>query len=238
MAAKTLSDVKRGYENWHDASKRTDAPDSDLQSPWYAWARRVLTDLHGRSVLEIACGRGALVGWMAARGAHVVGCDISENALTVARMNGGGHYAACDIEHLPFAENQFDVIVCCETLEHTLDPEAAVRELVRVARPDAILLISTPSYLNTYGLYRIYLWLRSRPYGAAGVQPIDRVFFAPGMVLRLRRHGLSIRHTEGFEHYLRPARSHVEFIERSPRLRRWLKHLALHFAVLAQVRKK
>jgi len=235
MRAKTLEEVKRGYEIWHTPSQTAATMERDAEAPWYQWARRVLRDVHGLKVLEIACGTGALVSWLAERGARVVGCDISECALAKARTRGAGEYAACDVHHLPFADHEFDIIVCCETLEHTLDPAAALCELRRVAKSGATLLLTTPSYLNTYGLYWVYLWLRGRPFGVAGVQPIDHVFFSPMIALLVRRCGFRICWSDGLVHYLRPARDRLEFVERSPRLRRWLKYFALHFALVAEV---
>lgn len=234
-AASTLEEVKKGYESWYGPDRAAGESRCDEDAPWYQWARRTLVEVAGRRVLEIACGRGALTSWLAARGACVTGCDISEQALAQARARGGSAYAACDIHKLPFRDGEFDVLVCCETLEHTLEPDAALRELRRVAKPGATLLLTTPSYLNTYGLYRVYLRLSGRPYGAAGVQPIDHAFFAPGIARRVTRSGFRIRHTEGLVHYLLPARSRVDVVERSPLLSRWLRHFALHFAIEAEL---
>jgi len=232
--ASTLEQVKQGYERWYAPQRSQEAPAPAQDAPWYQWARDVLGDVRGRKVLEIACGTGELVSWMASRGARVVGCDISEQALSKACRRGAGEYAACDIHHLPFGDREFDVLVCCETLEHTLDPDAALRELRRVAKPGGLLLLTTPSYLNTYGLYWIYLRLRGRTFGVAGIQPIDRVFFSPATALRVRRSGFRIRRSDGLVHYLRPARDRLSFVERSPRLRRWLKYFALHYAIEAE----
>jgi SAM-dependent methyltransferase len=235
MPDKTLGEVKRDYERWYHSAPKSDSVQPAEVAPWYLWARQNLQDVRRRTVLEIACGTGALVEWLAAAGARVVGCDISERALATARARAGGFYAACDIHRLPFGDGEFDIVVCCETLEHTLDPDAASRELTRLAKPGATLLVTTPSYLNTYGLYRAYLWLCRRPFGVAGVQPIDRLFFSPVLLWRLRRQNLQVRATAGLVHYLRPARHRLEIIERRPRLRRWFKFFALHFAVEASV---
>lgn len=62
-----------------------------------------------------------------------------------------------DITHLgPLGEAQFDFVVCVgEALSHALEKGAqAVRELVRVARPGAVLIIGCDS---RYGLMRHYL---------------------------------------------------------------------------------
>ena len=43
-------------------------------------------------------------------------------------------FTACSVEDMPFNDKQFDFVYCSHVLEHTKDPEAACRELSRVAR--------------------------------------------------------------------------------------------------------
>jgi SAM-dependent methyltransferase len=46
---------------------------------------------------------------------------------------------------LPFADRQFDFVCCLGALEHFLDPESALREMVRVAKPHAQFLLLVPN---------------------------------------------------------------------------------------------
>ena len=48
------------------------------------------------------------------------------------------------IEAMPFGDCQFDVVLCTQVLEHIRDHEAAARELVRVAKPGGLLIVSVP----------------------------------------------------------------------------------------------
>lgn len=45
----------------------------------------------------------------------------------------------------------FDVVVCTEVLEHTLNPFAAVAEIFRVLRPGGLLFASTPYNFRIHG---------------------------------------------------------------------------------------
>jgi SAM-dependent methyltransferase len=51
---------------------------------------------------------------------------------------------------LPIKDNSFDIIVCLETLEHTLYPHKVMKELLRIAKPKALFLLSMPNEYNFY----------------------------------------------------------------------------------------
>jgi len=51
---------------------------------------------------------------------------------------------------IPIKSNSFDIIVCLETLEHTLYPHKVMQELVRIAKPNALFLVSMPNEYNFY----------------------------------------------------------------------------------------
>jgi len=55
-----------------------------------------------------------------------------------------------DKEKLPFTNKVFDIIICLETLEHTLSPHKIMREITRIAKDDAIFLLSMPNEYNFY----------------------------------------------------------------------------------------
>jgi SAM-dependent methyltransferase len=51
---------------------------------------------------------------------------------------------------LPIKSSLFDIIVCLETLEHTLYPHKVMKELVRIAKPNTLFLVSMPNEYNFY----------------------------------------------------------------------------------------
>lgn len=66
-------------------------------------------------------------------------------------VSGGGHSDEAksadhffDGQNIPFPDNDFDVIICSEVLEHTLDPEYLLKEMRRVLRPDGTLFLTMP----------------------------------------------------------------------------------------------
>src|SRR3989338_2302574 len=50
-----------------------------------------------------------------------------------------------DVQKTPFKANSFDIIIFLETIEHLKNPEKALREVVRIAKPKSTIIISTPN---------------------------------------------------------------------------------------------
>ena len=100
----------------------------------------------GRRTLDVACGPGSWLQALAERGARIAGIDISRVALDLCRSALPEAEIYCGpAEQLPFADRQFDFISCLGALEHFLEPEAALQEMIRVAKPDARFLLLVPN---------------------------------------------------------------------------------------------
>lgn len=74
-------------------------------------------------------------------GTHFI--DISAPALAVLREHGG-QVALGEVTSLPFADHAFDLVCALDIIEHVDDGDGALSELVRVAGPGAVVVISTP----------------------------------------------------------------------------------------------
>jgi len=99
-----------------------------------------------RHLLDVACGTGQWLGAATALGAICAGIDISQKALDICRTCLPAADLHCGpAEQLPFADRRFDVISCLGALEHFLDPQAALREMVRVAKPGAVFILLVPN---------------------------------------------------------------------------------------------
>jgi ubiquinone/menaquinone biosynthesis C-methylase UbiE len=100
----------------------------------------------GQRVLDIACGTGEWLLAVVEAGAKPAGIDISQRAIDVCQHNiPQGDFHVGSAESLPFADNQFDVVSCLGSLEHFLNPETALREMIRVAQRDAKILLLVPN---------------------------------------------------------------------------------------------
>lgn len=99
----------------------------------------------GKDVLEVACGAGIGLGYLARRARAVVGGDYDEVLLGYARAHYGNAIGLLrlDAQALPFADRSFDVVILFEALYYLAAPERFVAEASCVLRPGGILLIST-----------------------------------------------------------------------------------------------
>ena len=112
------------------------------------WIARRAT-LPGARVLDVGCGGGILAEAMAAAGADVLGIDLAEAPLGVARLHAKEtgtelEYRAVSAEAL--AEERpgaFDVVTCLEVVEHVPDPGSTVAACARLVRPGGHVFLST-----------------------------------------------------------------------------------------------
>jgi 2-polyprenyl-6-hydroxyphenyl methylase/3-demethylubiquinone-9 3-methyltransferase len=110
--------------------------------------------LAGKRVVDVGCGGGILSEAMAQAGAHVLGIDLSQACLDVARLHAlearieapGGHldYQAVSAEALARAHPaHFDAVTCMELLEHVPDPAAMLAALATLVRGGGEVIVST-----------------------------------------------------------------------------------------------
>lgn len=84
-------------------------------------------------VLEVGCGKGRYINRL---NCDRYACDIADASKYI---NGKFSIGSC--LRLPYDDNSFDVVFSSEVLEHSIFPDNAVKELIRVARPGGKVLI-------------------------------------------------------------------------------------------------
>ena len=190
------------YDKWHeDVAQREEDHDD---GPWHLMAKSHLGDIQGKRVLEIGCGRGAFSKYLINCGAALVAADFSPSAVaeTERLLNGSScDIRVADIQAIPFGDNEFDLVISLETLEHVPDCEKGLAELVRVTKPAGRIIVTTPNYYGSLGLYRSYRNLTGRPYTEVG-QPINNPVKLKDRVQSLKKLGCRIDCVDGCGHYL------------------------------------
>jgi SAM-dependent methyltransferase len=127
-----------------------------------AWSEALaaVAEARPQRVLDAGCGDGMFAREVAAP--VVVGVDASAAMVERARSRGVDAREA-RIEALPFADGEFDVVVCNWVLYHLPDLDGGVAELARVVRPGGRFV----GIYNRDG-HMEELWSRVRPEAAAG----------------------------------------------------------------------
>lgn len=123
---------------------------------WYTGMRRILDALvrHRFSerygslqVLDAGCGTGGNSAYLRRYG-EVSGFDFSDEALRFARQRPGLTLARASVDHIPFRDGCFDLVLSNDVLCHlsVADEQQAVREFARVLRPGGLLYLQLPAF--------------------------------------------------------------------------------------------
>ncbi|MEV0718649.1 methyltransferase domain-containing protein [Asanoa sp. NPDC050611] len=174
-----------------------------------AWATRAVAAAGvgpGDRVLDVACGTGVVARAAAARGGTVVGVDVNEAMLAVARrVRPDLRWEVGDATRLPFGDDSFDAVVSQAALMFFGDRVAALREMGRVA--GRVVVVQVPGRLAASAGYLALADVLARHAGGAA-RDLLGAYFAVGEPALLRdlfeRAGLRIAR---FESWLGATRS-------------------------------
>ena len=100
-------------------------------------------------VLDVGCGDGVLLYLLNKHISdykfNIHGVDLSEKALEVAKNKiPDGNFIKADIYNTSFQENNFDLIISSDVIEHVNHPGKMLSEIKRVSKKDALIIIGTP----------------------------------------------------------------------------------------------
>ncbi len=137
-------DVSKYYNDIY--YKELEAGRPRLHYKLYLNLLNITSAFAGKKILDIACGNCNLLSHAGELGLECSGIDISEKALAFAKEKYPGFDLHCGIaEELPWPSANFDFITCLGALEHFLDQQKALSEMIRVAKPNAKFLIMVPN---------------------------------------------------------------------------------------------
>ncbi len=100
-----------------------------------------------RDVLEVGCGAGQGLGYLARKARRVVGGDCTESMVKCAQEHYKGRVEIqrLDAHELPFEDDGFDVVILFEAIYYLAHPEKFLDECRRVLRENGMLLICLPN---------------------------------------------------------------------------------------------
>jgi phosphatidylethanolamine/phosphatidyl-N-methylethanolamine N-methyltransferase len=140
----TLADVKTSYKRWAGVYDRVFG--AVLQDGRNKLLQQV-AKLQPTSILEIGVGTGLLLPHYPPN-ARVVGIDVSEDMLAIARERISKHHLTnasvqlADGESLPFKDGEFECVVLPYVISVTPDPKALIRQAIRLCSPDGHIIIA------------------------------------------------------------------------------------------------
>lgn len=116
--------------------------------------RRLWAPLAPQRVLDVGCGTGLTLQWLAQNGHQVTGVEPSRELVRYAQKKLPDRISVHQgfAEDLPFSDNEFDTVTLITTLEFVENPRAALAEACRVARYHV--LIGTLNKWSLTGCYR------------------------------------------------------------------------------------
>jgi 2-polyprenyl-6-hydroxyphenyl methylase/3-demethylubiquinone-9 3-methyltransferase len=144
----------------------------------FGYMRRVLVeelkiDPRGKKTLDVGCGGGILAEEFARLGCDVTGVDPSEPSIEAARAHARQEGLAIEYrtgtgEALPFPDGAFELVYCCDVLEHVNDVGRVVAEIARVLQPGGIFFYDTinrtfQSWLVMIKLFQEWSWTSFMP---------------------------------------------------------------------------
>lgn len=145
------------FEKWNDKMAFKYNPEKyySHRNPFvrylYVKRVRVIMDMlpieKGDNILDVGCGSGYLLSKI--KKGNLTGLDLSENLLSISRKRLKHREIRLikgDTQNMSmFKENEFNHIICTEVLEHVPNPKKVVAEISRIAKPDAIIILTIPN---------------------------------------------------------------------------------------------
>jgi SAM-dependent methyltransferase len=152
--------------------------------------------------LDAGGGTGATGSWLA-RSHWTVLADVEPVAIDAAVERYPYRAVFADINHLPLADAQFDLVLCVTALCHEMntDPAHTVREFARVLRPGGLLIVLEPHHQ--------WLWR-----GHDRVTHTARRFNLPALRSLMTDAGLRVERATGAYTFLVPPALVLRFLER------------------------
>lgn len=147
-------------------------------------------DVGGGYLLDVSCGNGYLLKAAEERGLMTFGIDFSEVAIEQAsKLAKNSHLCTANSEALPYKDASFDYITNLGSLEHYLNIDIALQEMVRVSKTAAKLCIMVP---NSHYLFDLIHVLRTGHSMAGTGQIVEKLATIGEWKHLLHRNGLEV----------------------------------------------
>jgi 2-polyprenyl-6-hydroxyphenyl methylase/3-demethylubiquinone-9 3-methyltransferase len=131
---------------------------------------KLLTPFTGLKILDIGCGGGLVAEPISRLGADLTAIDASQKNINVAKIHGEKSglkidYQCTSAEELASQNQQFDVVLALEIIEHVADVEKFIEACAKLVKPNGLLFIATLNrtakslLMAKFGVEYILRWL-------------------------------------------------------------------------------
>lgn len=111
---------------------------------------RIVSNVHGKHVLDVACGEGFFSRALESAGATVTGVDIAPELIQIAKRLGPQNitYLAAPASRIPLPENTFDAAICVLALQNIQDLSGALAQIALLLKKGGsfVAVINHPSF--------------------------------------------------------------------------------------------
>ena len=143
--------LERDIQRFYKTSQRYFAKLREKEfKEWFLKYYGHLKSREGRLVLDVGCGVGQVVNKLAMDGLTAIGIDISPIAIKScheARSSKRASFIVASCYKMPFRDNVFNTVGCLDVLEHLINPEVCMDEMIRVTVGDGKITIASPNLL-------------------------------------------------------------------------------------------
>ena len=136
--------------------------------------RLILNAVKGEAkdkVLEIGCGEAYILRKLESK--NIIGLDISDVALKYAKdklkNNSSVQLIKADAQKIPLKSNSIDKIICSEVLEHVINPNKVIEEIVRISKADSTIVVTVPNEVLINKVKGLFLKLQLYKFLLAGI---------------------------------------------------------------------
>jgi 2-polyprenyl-3-methyl-5-hydroxy-6-metoxy-1,4-benzoquinol methylase len=99
-------------------------------------------------VLDVGCGNGVISRHLGQYGYNVLGIDISQKTIDVAKSKNklpNVRFEAVSAEALTAQGQQYDAVICSEVLEHLHQPGLLLHTIYASLKPEGVLIVTVPN---------------------------------------------------------------------------------------------
>jgi ubiquinone/menaquinone biosynthesis C-methylase UbiE len=128
-------------------------------------------------ILDVGCGTGLLFNYISPKAARLIGVDVSKGLLLRARERtktlGNVSLIQADADHLPFRDEEFNVVFAFTVLQNMPKPLDTVREIRRIAQVGAVVAVT--GLKKTFSVEALVNFLRNAGLHVVSVEDDEKL---------------------------------------------------------------